>query len=67
MNAEDYRSVPSNGFPCDFCEGEPVGWVRVRLPNRSTGGVRGVEVFMVCVDHIGLGEPVYPSDAAARR
>lgn len=53
--------VNGNGFGCDLCgEKRVVGWTRVSLPDRSLGGSRGVKVYMVCIDHLTLGDVVYP-------
>lgn len=55
-----WSPVFSNGFGCDLCvEQRVVGWTRIHLPNRSTGGTREVVVYMVCAEHM-VGEPVYP-------
>lgn len=56
----NFSPVFDNGFGCDFCKKPCAGWVEVKLPNRDLGGYRGIEVFMVCADHMALGSPVYP-------
>lgn len=67
----EWHGVSGNGFPCDFCDGDPVGWIKVKKQDRSHGGNQpGFEVYMVCADHLkmhghrisyGLGvEAVYP-------
>ena len=59
---DEFRPVASaaNHAACDFCNHVVVGWVRVGLPNRGLGGIRDVQIFMVCARHLELGEPVYP-------
>lgn len=63
----DWREVPANHMPCDLCDEPPVGWVRVSHWDRCMGGRHTPTVFMVCADHIRIGEPVLPGADSRER